>query len=270
MSQQIQSARPVRPLRTLACLAALVALGLQIGPAPALAAPKTKRELGAATPEALVERMNAAMAKEDMSEMIACITPNDRAELVGALLVATTMMGAFMQMGGDMAMGMAEGMSDALSEGEQTPEQKAEMAKAKAEMAKAKKETEAQAQAWQKKYEATLRKHNLEEMLSDDAELPGGEGTEALRKLLKDTDEVALFEDLMGLLKETGKGEMKEDAKPPGIPAEPITGLKVQGDRATGQAGKETVEMAKIDGRWYVKVPEKKDEAPPTAPPPGR
>ncbi len=270
MSQQIQPARPVRPLRAAASLAVLLALGLQVGPAPALAAAKTKRALGAATPEALVERMNAAMAKEDLSEMIACITPDDRAELVGALLIGTTMMGAFMQMGGEMAMGMAEGMSEALSDGEQTAEQKAEIAKSKAEMAKAKKESEAQAKAWQKKYEATLRKHNLEEMLSEDAELPGGEGPAALRALLKDTDEVALFEDLMGLLKETGKGEMKEDAKPPGMPAEPITALKVEGDRATAQAGKEKVELAKIDGRWYVEVPDQKEETAPPAPPPGR
>jgi hypothetical protein len=257
MSQQLPPARRARPLRTLACLAALCALGLQIGPAPALAA--AKRTLGAATPEALVERMNAATAKKDFSEMLACITPDDRAQMVGALLVGTVMMGAFMQMGGDMAMGMAEGMQEGLSGEEATPAQKAEMAKAKKEM-------EAQAAAWQKKYEGTLRKHNLEEMLSEDAELPAGEGPAALRALLKDTDEIALFEDLLGLLKDSGKGEVKEDAAPPGLPAEPIKGLKVQGDRASAQAGTETVEMVKIDGRWYVKVPEKKEEAAPTAP----
>lgn len=254
MSVHLSARMPARRLRTVACLAVLFALGLQSG--PALAA---KRTYGAATPEALVERMNAATAKKDFPEMLSCIHPDDRAQLVGALLVGTAMMGAFMQMGGEMATGMAEGMTEAMSEGEPTAEQKAQMAKAKKEM-------EAQAAAWQKKYEATLRKHNLEEMLSDDAELPAGEGPAALRALLKDTDDVALFEDLLGLLKDSGKGEVKEDAAPPGLPAEPIKNLKVQGDRATAQSGDETVDLVKVDGRWYVKMSEKKDEGAPAAP----
>lgn len=264
MTQQILPAprvRPRRPLAVLAAVATLAALALQAGAAPAAAA-AAKRTLGAATPEALVERLNGAMAKEDVSEMLACIAPNDRSQLIGAVLIGATMMGAFMQMGGNMAMGMAEGVAEGMSGGEATPEQKAEMAKAKKEM-------EAQGAAWQKKYEATLRKHNLEELLSDDAQLPAGEGPEALRALLKDTDEIALFEDLLTLLKESGKGEVKEKATPPGLPGEPIKGLKVQGDRATAQAGDEKVEMAKIDGRWYVELPEKKEGAP-TPPPPGR
>jgi hypothetical protein len=246
----------IQRLRITAVFAApivIAALALQLGAAPVFAG--SKRALGAATPEALVERMNAATAKEDLGEILACLAPDDRSQLVAGLLVGTTMIGAFMQMGGDMAAGMAEGMAEGLSGGELTPEQKAQADKAK-------KEAAAQGAAWQKKYEATLRKHNLEEMVGADAELPTGEGMAALHTLFKDTDEIALAEDLLGLLKESGQGEMKEDARPPGVPQEKITGLKVEGDKATARAGDETVELVKIDGRWYAKAPEKKDETP--------
>jgi hypothetical protein len=241
-------------LRIAAALVVVSALTFQLGAAPAFAG--SKRPLGAATPEALVERLNAATAKEDLGETLACLAPDDRSQLVAALLVGATMIGAFMQMGGDMAAGLAEGMAEGLSGGELTAEQKAQAEKAK-------KEASAQAAAWQKKYETMLRKHNLEEMIGADAELPSGEGAAALHTLFKDTDEIALAEDLIGLLKESGQGEMQENATPPGVPAEKITGLKVEGDRATAQAGQETVELAKIDGRWYAKAPEKTGETPP-------
>jgi hypothetical protein len=39
-----------------------------------------------------------------------------------------------------------------------------------------------------------------------------------------------------------------------------VTDYKIQGDRATAKAGKETVDFVKVGGRWFMKAPEKKGE----------
>ncbi len=228
MSQQIRTARcgrPLRPVRSLACAVALTALGLQMG-APAALAATGRRPLGAATPEALVERVNAATARDDeegILEGMACITPHDRTPVVGAVLLGTILRGTAVKEDDDKA----------------------------------------KAQAWQKKYEATMRKHDLEELL-ELVQLDGEEGpkilvpllaadetaqTELLRALLKDTDDMALLEDLLVLLREAGG----QQAAPDRLPDRPLEIVKVDGDRATAQGGKQTVNLEKIDGRWYMR-----------------
>ena len=88
---------------------------------------------GAETPELLVERMKAGAAKEDFSEIAACLTPKNRTEMAMAMYMGATMMVAFAEMGAEMGGAMAEGMAG-MAGGEMSAEdkKKAEEQKAKA------------------------------------------------------------------------------------------------------------------------------------------
>jgi len=147
-----------------------------------------------------------------------------------------------MEMGGDMAEGVAAGMA-----GEDlTAEQKAEMAKQKAELA-------AKAADVAKRYDAILAKHGLKEKLGDGAPEPpeGMAPGAAARQLLAGVDDVVLRRDLVAMLEQLGEGGPQ-----PGnftMTRGEITDLEVEGDRATARSGEETVELVKIDGRWYFK-----------------
>lgn len=247
---------------TLPLAAALLAAPLLGAQAPAAGEPP-----GAATPQALVERLNAATEAEDLGEIANCLAPDDRAELVLGMVAATGMMVAFMQMGSDLALGMAEGMAEGLAEGlggeELSPEQKAEM---EAEMEAGRQEAAAKAAALEKRYTAAIEKHGLGRLLSEEG--PGielGEDGEELKRLLAGVDQGALLEELMALLTELGDdGPIEIDSSegdgPLDLP-ETVTDLTVEGDdRAIARAGDETLELVRIDGRWYVKAP--RDEAP--------
>jgi hypothetical protein len=202
---------------------------------------------GAATPEALVARLQAAAESGDLVEVAACMTPDDRAEMTVGMLVVTGMMVAFSQMGGEMAEGMAEGMADAFGEGEPSGEQRAAVDAGRAEM-------EAKAGELEARYTAILDKHGLaERMGADPPENTGGTGTQAMREMLAGVDDVALLGDLFGLLEEIGEGDaMSGESK---LPEGPIEVVSVEGDRATARAGDQTVEMVRIDGRWYFEAP---------------
>lgn len=221
---------------------------------------------GAETPQALVERLNAAARADDVGEIANCLAPEDRTELVLGMVAATGMMVAFMQMGSDMAMemagGMAEGVAESLPEGEAlSPEEKAEVkAGMEEEMAagleKGREEAKQKAAAMEKRYTALLEKHGLGDLLSDqgpDIELGQGDET---RELLGGVDQGALLRDLMALLDELGDDEPvavdRGEEDPLALP-DTITDLQVEGDRATARAGEETLELVKIDGRWYFK-----------------
>lgn len=219
MSEQILRTPRVRPLRRLATAAGLCALVLQAGAAPASVA--SGRPHGAPTLEALVERLNAARAKgfkEGLVEMMPYVAPGDRKLVAGPFLLLAAMRGM-----------------EVREEGE------------KAEL-----------QKWQKKYEATMRKHGLEEML-DLVEVEGEVGpkgllplltadeaakTELLHALVKDTDEIALVEDL---------GVLLADQQAVFEPRPPLRITRVESDRAVAQGGEETVSLERIDGRWYMR-----------------
>ena len=91
-----------RRLRRLAALPLFALLAL---PMPLLAA----KQPGAESPQALVARLKAAAEKNDFRELVDCIAPKERREMAAGLVLGTTMMVAFMDMGSDMAMGMARG-----------------------------------------------------------------------------------------------------------------------------------------------------------------
>jgi hypothetical protein len=199
---------------------------------------------GAATPQALITRLQTAAAKSDMGEMMACMAPDDRREMAIGLVAGVSMMAAFMGMAGDMAGGMTTG-DDAKPED-----------KAKAE--KAQKEAKAKSEAMQKKIESVLKKHGVDKMMEDPTPLPEEPAarSKALAAMFRGTDDIALIKELMALLEEVGKEEGKTEKPPVDLPKD-ITDLKVTGDTATAKAGSETIDFVRIDGRWYMKAPEK-------------
>src|ERR1051325_3742599 len=110
-------------------LAAPMLLALAVLPLPLLAA----KQPGAESPQALVARLRAAAEENDFPELVDCIAPKERQEMAAGLVLGTTMMVAFMDMGSEMATGMGQAMTEGMSGSEMTAEQKAEMEKGKAE-----------------------------------------------------------------------------------------------------------------------------------------
>lgn len=219
---------------------------------PPLAA-GAKVQAGAESPEALVARIEKAAEKGDVPEIAACLAPEDRAEMALGLVLGAGMMIGFMGMGGDMGAAMAEGMGEAMTGEEASAEDKAKLEKGKQEVAK-------KAADLQQRYDKILDKHGLAEKMKDDSPLAGGaEDPAALTKLMAGVDDIGLISDLWALFRELGD-EKSVSKSGPLADGGKITDLEVQGDHATAKAGDETVELVKIDGRWYAKAPKKKGQ----------
>lgn len=241
--------------RTVAAALALLLLALPAAVAAAEAP-------GAETPEALVARMQTAAEKQDVPEMMACVAPTSRREMALAMVAGTGMMVAFMGMGGGMAEAMGEAVVEGMSGEETTPEQKAEMAKGQAEL-------EAKAAEMQKSFEAILDRHGVTEMMKDETPLPDEPAARAaaLEKAFAKTDDIALMTDLMGLMEQLGDPSQEKGEVPPPVPvSDTVTDYQVDGDRATAQAGEETLEFVRVGGRWYFEPGDSLPGAPPTGP----
>lgn len=199
---------------------------------------------GADSPQAVVERLRNASEKKDFGEMIACLSPDDRAEMAVMMLAGAGMMAAFAGMGGDMASGMGEAMMGE----DATPQQKAEMEKSKKEMA-------AKAKKLQDDYEALLKKHKLADKFNDGPP-PGEPGPDSAKKLLKGVDDVALLKDTMAFMEklDDGKGKMEKKDEKIFKDIPPVTDYKIQGDTATAKAGDKTIGFVKVGGRWYARA----------------
>ncbi len=214
---------------------------------PLLAAAKI--ESGAATPQALIARMEASYAQGDLVETVACLHPDERAQMALGLTLGAGMMVAFLGMGGELATGMAEGMAEGLGGEELSAEEKKKLEAGEKELAK-------KAEGMQSKYDALLKKHGLDEKMKGDG--PGlGDDPAAAAKALEGVDTLALVADLFGLINELGEGEKLAKGGPLAASGGKLTGLKVTGDRGTVQAGEETLELVRHDGRWYFRAPSK-------------
>lgn len=210
---------------------------------------------GAATPQALVARVQAAAEKNDFGELLACLAPDDRREMSLALVAGVSMMIGFMGMAGDMAGGMAEGLAGA----DAKPEDKAKMDAAQ-------KEVKVKADAMQKKLDGLLHKHGVDKMMEDPTPLPEEPAarSKALASMFAGTDDIALSKDLLALLEEVGKAEGKEEKpRPPIELSKAVTDYRVDGDTATAMAGEEKLDFVRVDGRWYVRAQRKGSDAPP-------
>jgi len=230
--------------------------------ATALVAPAAwaaEKPYGGATPQDAVARLKAGAEAGDFGEILAVLAPEDRKVLGGTMLMMTVMMVGFSQMAGEMAGGMAEGMAEAFGEeGEGvSAEQQAEIDAAKAEAA-------AEGAKLMAKLRAVLEPHGLAGLIDGEPE-PGSDEDEAMERALEGADMVVLTQDLMTLLGEIdddGDDADGGDTDGPGDEMQPpwvddeVTGYEVEGDRATARAGDETIDFVRVDGRWYLKMPD--------------
>jgi len=207
--------------------------------AAAPAASAAKALPGAETPEALVERMKAGAAKEDFSEIAACLTPKNRTEMAMAMYMGATMMVAFAEMGVEMGSGMAEAMGGEMSAEDK---KKAEEQKAKAQEGIA---------GMKAAYNTLITKYGLPAMPKEgEAEKP--EPTkEEIEKLFANIDQGAFLNDALAVMKAM-PGEEAKDSGPVKVPEGGLENLKIEGDKASGTVGGDPFTFVKIDGRWYV------------------
>lgn len=236
-----------------ACLAAILA----VPPTVACAGQaKSSGQPGGESPQAVVERINRAGETEDFGEFVNCIEPKGRSQLTGGMLAVVTMTIAFMDMGGEMMGGMAEGMAEGMSGEELSAEQKAEIEKGKQEAANESKEIK-------ERFAAVLEKHGMPDLLDPNLNLP--QDTER-DELFANVDHGAFLTDLMGVMEALGDGEeATEEASMP-LPfnnALEVKNYKIEGDHATADASGETVDFVRIDGRWYLALPEEAQQAVP-------
>lgn len=247
---------PSRVPRATALLAALL-----LSPSLASGAPPAQREMGAASPEALVARMRAAAAKQDIAELAACMSPATRTEMAMGMYLGATMMVAFSQMGLEMGEAMAEGMAEGMAEAMGGTVSEEDRAKAEA----SKKEARAQAETMREGYNALVAKYGLPQLPADgepETEMPQEEAERVFAAL----DQGAFAADVIRFLESMPGDEPKpaaEEASPVKLPEGPLENLVVEGDGATGSVGGETLRFVRIDGRWYVEEPagEEADEA---------
>jgi hypothetical protein len=226
-------ARPVVPV--------LSALLLTLPLAAAVAEPP-----GADSPQALVARLEAAAESGGLAEMMACVAPAARREMAMVMVAGVGMMVAFMSMGGAMGAEMVEGLAEGIT-GEELP------AEDRAQLDAGRQEVEAKAAELMQRYEGILERHGVAAMMADETPMPEDPAARSaeLERLFAKTDDVALLTDLLGLMEELGEpgtGGPKSPVRLPGA----VTDYRIDGDRATAQAGEETVHFVRVDGRWYV------------------
>jgi hypothetical protein len=189
---------------------------------------------GAATPEALIERMKKAATSKDMGEMFACVYPEHRAGMAFFMGVMPI----------QMMIGMAE-MFSGVGEGEQADDMKSKLATMKT------------------KHAAILKKYGVPEFEEDDKSLDMSDQAGMLKLLderMGDMDHVGFVKESMALLDE----HQTEGQQKGGGPAEEmekefkkdVAEIKKDGDdKATVRfEGEETpkVLMRRVGGRWYL------------------
>lgn len=202
---------------------------------------------GGETPQAVVARLEKAMADQDLAEMLACVTPSSRREASLMLVAGAGMMVAFMAMGSAMGAEMAEGFA-AGEDGEVPAEEKAKLEEQK-------RAAEAKAAELQARYEGILERHGVTAMMDDETPLPEDPAARRaeLDRLFADTDDIALIRDLLAMLEDLGEGEGGGGSprSPVNLPGA-VTDYVVEGDTATARSGDETIHFQRVGGRWYV------------------
>ncbi len=237
---------------TRTALAALAALIMAAAPL------RADQKLGGDSPQDVVARLQRASKSGSMAEMAAVVAPQDRKEMAVALLAGSAMIAAFTRMGAEMGGSVAEGAAGENPTAEE---------KAKAEAQK--KKALAEAQKVDDRLRAILKKHKMEKFLDTkpSAAEDGGSAEARIEALLKGVDEIALIDDLDHFMSEMNTSK---DSGSPGAPTggikqlPPVSDYKITGDTATAKAGTDTLDFAKVDGRWYFVPP--KQEAEPPAP----
>ncbi|MBN2411228.1 hypothetical protein JXQ31_06000 [candidate division KSB1 bacterium] len=169
---------------------------------------------GGESPDAVFKAAQAAGAKKDFSALVQLVAPSERPML------------AF---GTDMGVGMFV----EFYEGEKAEELKKKY------------------QDIQTKYGIKLEEENEGEKLQITSETPqeviDAHMLKRAKKLYGHVDVVKYVPDLMNIL-----FNMPEMAEESVFPQEELTGLNIDGDHATGNAGEKTITFIREDGRWYL------------------
>jgi hypothetical protein len=124
-------------------------------------------------------------------------------------------------------------------------------------------------------YNALMAKWKLPELPAEGEPEPAGPSPEEMKQKFESMDQGAFMTDVMAFVESIpGTEEEKSDEEqgPVKIGAGELTGLSIDGDRATGTLDGDPVEFVRIDGRWYFESLEKDapaaEPADPVAPAP--
>src|SRR5689334_6172 len=187
---------------------------------------------GAASPQALVERMRAAVNGGNTAEIASCIAPAQRRQWAVAMLrKGKTMMDL---LGQSAEAGKAVDAADRSAAAERVAGFRARTEPMR---------VTAELQAF---HEAILQKHGLAGRSMD---LGSEAGTAAL---LAGVDEAALIDDLTALIDSLVEPARRK--KPADFPAD-VRDFRIKGDKATARAGDVQLDFVRVDGRWYELMP---------------
>ena len=215
-----------------ASLVALWLLALLPGPLAASA------DTGAATPQALVERLSAAARSGDLAAFVSCLKPEQRhVYAVHELNALDTMMAFFAgaEPGAPPADAAAAAQQVAAFRASSDPILEP-----------------ARLMAFR---EAVLVKHRIRERLDgrSAAAIPAAE----YAALFAEVDEGELCADLSAVVDALVPQERRRPHRLlAGFPAGELGAPKVEGDRAAVQAGDVRLDLVRLDdGRWYLEMP---------------
>jgi hypothetical protein len=218
---------------------------LCLAPALAVAEPP-----GAESPQALVDRMKRAAEKEDLGEIVACLSGKARGEMTMGLYMGATMMVAFSQMGVEMGGSMAESLgADASAEDKK---------KAEAQLAEAR----AQAAKLQDGYNAVMAKHGLPAMPKEGEPEPEISEQDLAAKFER-IDTSAFATDVLGFMKSMPGAEEQpaSESTPVKLGSGVIADLAIDGDTARGTIDGEPVRFVRENGRWFFDAEEPAEPA---------
>jgi hypothetical protein len=210
------------------CRAFVVVLALAVQ----TTAVQIPRTYGAESPQALVATMEKALAADDFGSVMPLISPTARKELAEDAVTALIVTLDFTD---------PDKPSDAtasLSAAER--EAKRASHRAAVEIAR-----------------ETLRPHGLDGLLGQPPLSPLSKDVFALA--LDRTDTVLLMQSLYAALDRISSllGTEKSDEKKLPMTLGNVTDYQVSGDTATAKTAGDTIEFERLDGRWYLKPPDK-------------
>ena len=189
---------------------------------------------GAESPQALVERMRAAVKGGNTAEFASCIAPAQRRQWAVAMLRK-----------GKMMMDMLDQSAEAAKTGDAAARSAAAERVAGFRARPEPIRVPAELQAF---HEAILQKHGLAGRPMD---LSSAAGTAAL---LAGVDEAALIDDLTALIDSLVEPARRK--KPEDFPPD-VRDFRIKGDKATARAGDVQLDFVRVDGRWYELMPPK-------------
>ena len=202
----------------------------------ALAAQATATQIaptyGAESPQALIATMERALATDDFGSVIPLISPAGRKELAEDAVTALIVMLNFT----DPDKPSADGVP--LSAAERDAKRASH--RAAVDVAR-----------------DTLRPHDLDGLIGEPPLSPLSKDVFVLA--LDRTDTVLLMQSLYSALNRISKllGIERSDEKKLPLTFGNVTDYQVTGDAATAKTAGETIEFERLDGRWYLKPPDK-------------